>query len=342
MVVLHIAKVMEFKIYSKIVLLVVILTGYLIAGCEKPIKLLASSYHQFTESAVIDADISENGKFSLILEANNQVSLWDNDTFSLVKTWQSSEFSKQQYNAVLSSNNQWVAVSGKYSITLLSVNDSHSKINWNIRGFSEDAQISKVVLNSIGNKVIIGLTEGSIIVGDIANELRSQFNLHDGPVTQLKFSDNEQSLVSASLDGQAIKWHLSTGDIIWSDTLPFRITSLAFDDLSQRLFISDALSNQRFFSLAKQKQLSSLNYFERNRYFREAIFLDGTNKLLTSSSKYQISLWDVISGNEISQGNIRATNFGSTVFDFAVNNNNDVLTLSSDAVLEIWSASLFK
>lgn len=330
------------KTNPKRILLIIILLCCAIIGCEKPNKLTAYHHHQITELAVIDADISDDGKYSLILELTNQVLLWDNTNFSLVKQWQSDEFSQQQYNVNFSKNKQWIAVSGKYSITLFSVKGTHNKLTWKVNGFSKDAQISDVIVNSIGNKVVIGLTEGSVIVVDIANGLRSQFNLHDGPVTQLKFSDNEQKLISASLDGKVIKWDINTGKVIWSDKQPFRVTSLAFDDLSQLLFISDALNNQRFFSLDKTKVLASLNYFERNRYFREAIFLNGAKKLLTSSSKYQISLWDVESGDEIGQGEIRATNFGSTVFDFAITNKNDVLTISSDGILERWSTELFR
>ncbi|MDG1751328.1 MAG: WD40 repeat domain-containing protein [Thalassotalea sp.] len=323
-------------------LLLVVIISYLIIGCEKPVTLISSNHHQFTENAVIDADISDDGKYSLILEVNNSVSLWDNTTYSLINEWEGSEFTQQQYKVVLSKDNQWIAVSGKHFVTLFSVNGTHKKLSWKVNGFSKDAQISQVMLNSIGNKVIIGLTEGSVIVADITSETRSQFNLHEGPVTQLKFSDNEQRLISASLDGQVNKWDISTGKVIWNDKLPFRITSLAFDDLSQKLFISDALNNQRFLSLDRGVDISKLNYFERNRYFREAIFLDGTNKLLTSSSKYQISLWNVETGDEHSQGEIRAHNFGSTVLDFAVNENNDILTLSSDGVLELWSKTLFR
>lgn len=334
-------EVIKLRNYPKAILLIVILCSHLIVGCEKPTKLIAASYHQFIELAIIDADISENGKYSLLLDVNNSVKLFNNGNFSLIKQWNNEAFTQQQYIVALSKNNQWVVAAGKHSITFLPVKDSQNKITWQVNGFSKDAQISKILLNSMGNKVIIGLTEGSVIVVDITNKLRSQFLLHEGPVTQLKFSDNEQNLISASLDGQVNKWQLSTGKVMWSDTLPFRITSLAFDDLSQNLFISDALNNQRFISIDKNKEISSLSYFERNRYFREAIFLSGTKKLLTSSSKYQISLWDVISGNEIGQGEIRAVNFGSTVLDFALNENNDVLTLSSDAVIEVWPSESF-
>jgi WD40 repeat protein len=330
------------KFYPKVLLTVVIIFTQLITGCEKPTTLLSSSHHQFLQSAVIDADISEDGKYSLILDVNNIISLWDNDNFSLIKQWESTEFSEQQYHVLFSRNNQWLAVAGKNHITLLSVKGSHKKISWKVNGFFPDAQISQVMLTSTAKKVIIGLTEGSVIVADIANETRSQFNLHEGPVTQLAFSDNEKNLVSASLDGQVIKWNISTGKVNWDVKQPFRITSLAFDDLSQHLFISDALKNQRFFTLDKKIALSSLNYFERNRYFREAIFLNRSKKLLTSSSKYQISLWDVETGDEISQGEIRSYNFGSTVLDFAVNANNDILTLSSDGSLEFWPSTLFR
>jgi WD40 repeat protein len=332
----------KLKIFSKKLLLVVIIFNCLIIGCEKPVKLIASDHHQFTQNAVIDADISDDGKYSLLLEVSNRVSLWDNTTYSLINVWEASEFVQQQYKAVLSIDNQWISVSGKNFITLLSVKGTYGKLSWKVNGFSGDAQISHVILNSNGNKVVIGLTEGSVIIADINNEIRSQFNLHEGPVTQLKFSDNEQQLVSASLDGQVNKWNILTGETTWQVKQPFRITSLAFDDLSQRLFISDALNNQRFFSLNKKIALSSLNYFERNRYFREAMFLDGSSKLLTSSSKYQISLWDVVSGNELSQGEIRSRNFGSTVLDFSLNENNDILTLSSDGILELWPKELFR
>ncbi|MDT0604909.1 WD40 repeat domain-containing protein [Thalassotalea castellviae] len=332
----------KMKIYQTLLFVLTLLLSVLLLGCEKPNLLLANEHHQLTQAALIDGDLSNDGQYSVILDIKNNLSLWQNSNYTLIKQWPSSLFPQQQYYVVLSNNQQWLAVAGKHSVTLLSVNSKHKPLTWEVNGFDRDAEISQILINSIGNKVIIGLTEGSVVVVDITNGLRSQFALHDGPVNHLIFSDNEQKLVSASLDGQAIKWDLASGKVIWSNEQPFRITSLAFDDLSQRLFVSDALNNQTFFSLNKGQEISSLSYFERNRYFREAIFISGAKKLLTSSSKYQISLWDVMSGNEISQGEIKAYNFGSTVLDFAVNEQNDVITLSSDAVLELWPAPLFK
>ncbi|MDO6447472.1 WD40 repeat domain-containing protein [Colwellia sp. 1_MG-2023] len=330
------------KIKPTLFILYILLLSFLFIGCEKPDVLRAHGQHQLTSSALVDADISSDGKYSVILDVKNTVSLWQNSTYSHIKQWPSTMFTHQQYYVMLANNHQWLVVAGKHSVTLISVNGNLKPLTWRVKGFDPDAEISQILINSMGTKVIIGLTEGSIVVVDISNSLKSQFALHDGPVNHLNFSDNEQKLVSASLDGQVIKWDLASGKVIWSNEQPFRITSLAFDDLSQRLFVSDALNNQTFFSINKGQEISSLSYFERNRYFREALFLSSAKKLLTSSSKYQISLWDVMSGKEISQGEIKAYNFGSTVLDFAVNENDDVLTLSSDAVLELWPASLFR
>ena len=167
----------KFKLNQTLFITYILLVSFIFSGCDKPSALIAKKHHQLIQSALIDGHLSKNGKYSVILDVKNNVSLWNNISYQLIKQWPSATFSQQQYYVVLSNNQQWLFVAGKHSVTLLSVNGDPNPLTWQVNGFDSDAQISQILINSIGTKVIIGLTEGSVIVVDITNGLRSQFAL---------------------------------------------------------------------------------------------------------------------------------------------------------------------
>jgi len=314
-----------------------------IAACSevKP-TLIASSSVNLSDTALVSADLGDDGTLSVMLDVNHRLSVWNNTNKTLLREWQASDFVEKPYYVSLANNKQRIAVAGKHHIAILSVDSGVVIASWRVRGFDEHAKVSQILLSHLGDKVFIGLNEGSIVVVDIKREQRSLFNVHDTTVNQLILTNNQQSILSASFDGKAAQWLVSTGEIIWQSQQRHRVTSLAFGEFNDRIFVSDALDSQQIFDVNKSSNIASLKYFQRNRFFRKALFINKDSKLVTSSSKYQLSLWDVNSGVELKTGNIRAYNFGSTVLDFARNSQGTVLSLSSDGVLEQWQSKQFR
>jgi len=298
---------------------------------------------RFSDEPLIAADLSVDGSFSLLLDINQKLSFWDNNSLKIRRSWSSEDFSQVQYHAVLSGNNNVIATAGKKTVSILSSSTGELLARWEISGFETEAQVSQLLLDYTGEKVFIGLTEGSVIIVNLAENKRSLFKLHDGTVNILRMSKPGDTIFSSAFDGVVKQWQIDSGKVIWQRTQDFRITSLAIDEANKKVFISDALKNQRIYSLNISKENSqtpkfvSFNYMQRFRTFRQAIFIDHDTAVITSSSKYQISKWDSKTANKIAEGEIRGYSFGSTVLDFSINRQGNVLSLSSDGVLELWS-----
>jgi WD40 repeat protein len=309
----------------------------LLLACNNELKeIKAKSFHKFVEVGVVDADLSEDGQLSALLDINQNVSIFNNTNKQKVIEYPSSHFKELQYHIILSGDKSIIASAGKKYITLFSVKTGEVIAAWQVKGFSEDIQITKILLNYSGDSVYIGLNEGSIENVDLKYNKRSLHKIHNSSVTKLVLHKNGQSIFSAANDGNVVQWHAYTGEVIFSTELSQRITSFAHDSFNEKVFISDALKSQKIINLSSGESDTSLEYSERFRFFRQAIFLSNGNKLFTASSKFQLSLWNAQTGEEIGFGNVRSYNFGSMILDFAVTKHEDVYSISSDGVLEVW------
>ena len=167
------------------------------------------------------------------------------------------------------------------------------------------------------------------------------FAHHRGPVADIRISVDQQKILSSSTDGSVVYWNAVNGNVINEREQNYRITSLAFHQPSQKVFLSDALKSQFIWDLAQQKVSTQLNYFSGARTFREALFVDNGLKLLTASSKYQITLWDVNTGEELKQLQASAFSTASSIVSMANGHNGQLHTLTSDGVLEIWDINAY-
>lgn len=321
---------------------VVVALGYFILNYLQEVELiLPDSTVALTNIPLLSAVLSPQATYVSMLAVDHSISIIHRNEQRLVKFWEPETCEEPPYLLSTSENMNTVVAAGKYNVCVLSVTSGEVLASWKIEGNSEDAQITAIKLNAIGNRIFIGLNEGSIIMVDINHNKRSFFQMHSSSVKHILLSNNDQVVTSAGFGGNVVQWRPSDGVSIWNIPQRFRITSLAIDEHHNRLFVSDALSSQMTFKLDNQQVISSLRYYQRNRYFRAARFVDEGKKLITSSSKFEFSLWDVSNGNEILTANISALNMGSTTFDFEVDSLGNVYTISSDGILNTFDRKYF-
>ena len=174
----------------------------LLCGCgqNKPV-LVGEMVARFSEEPLIDADLAIDSNFSLLLDINNKLSFWDNNSLTMKRSWSAKCFSQVQYHAALSGNNNVIATAGKEVVSVLSSATGELIARWHIAGFAAEAQISQLLLDYSGTLIFIGLTEGSVIVVDLAKNQKSLFKLHDGTVNILRMSENGDTMFSSAFDG---------------------------------------------------------------------------------------------------------------------------------------------
>ncbi len=316
-----------------------LIASILISACSRDIpQLKALKSFQFLATSLLEADISDDASILALLSVDT-ISVWSIETRELIQRWELETLKGHQYFVSLSKNKQFVASADKNKVTIFDLRTKEIKSTWNINGFSSLSKITSLKLNDDGKKIFIGLNEGTIVQIDLNNNTKSLFKMHSSNVSFLELAENGKYVLSASVDGSVILFNTSTGNKLSSVQANTRITSLVLDYQSSQFFYSDALNKHQVIDLKNSTVISSLNYFERFKYFRKGIFINEGKKLFNSTPKNQLAIWDIKTGKQVQKGNIKSLSFGSTVLDVALKENNDVLTISSDGIIETWHIS---
>ena len=309
----------------------------LLNACSEPLPKLTSVFtKQYLNEPLLDAQLSKDATLSVMLSVSQNVLIFDNQSQKLIHQWPKNHFDFQVNMLALSANNKVLGTAGANSVSIWDVTSGELVAKWPVKGFDEDSQISAFYIGQSGEIVLVGMTDGSVLTFDLKNAKQSMFAIHDGAVKKLILTSDSNNIVSGGVDGVVAFWRAVDGKILQSKELPFRITCLAIDDTAQRLFVSDALGEQYIWDLVKQQKVTDLDYFERFRWFRQALFVQG-NQVLTSSPKRELTLWDINTGKALKLAEIRGFSMGSTTYSMALDASKErLVTLSSDAILQVW------
>ncbi|WP_223295931.1 WD40 repeat domain-containing protein [Shewanella sediminis] len=317
-------------------LLCICITLSLTACSEPPAGQTSLSTDRLTSDRVIAAQLSDDATISALLTRKHHLSVWDNDSKSLIHEWNESDFIEELYHISLSGDKRLLGTAGKHRVSIFDIKTGKLTVTWQVEGFDPEAVITSLHLSHTGNEVLIGLNEGSVISVDLISNQMSMFLVHDGPVTRIEYAAHNQQVMSASHDGHVLFWAATTGKVIHEYSNQFRITSVSYDEANRKIFVADALDNQFIADSLTTQALSQLDYLERYRYFRQALFVERGQMLITSSSKQELASWDVKTGKELAKWNITAFSAGTTVVSMAVDSSGTLWSLSSDGALETW------
>ena len=308
-----------------------------VTACNDPSTGQTSlSTDRLTGERVIAAQLSDDATTSALLTRSHHLSVWNNESKRLINEWNEPDFTEELYHISLSGNKRLLGTAGKRRVSIFDIQTGKLTVTWQVEGFDPEATITSLHLSRTGNEILIGLNEGSVFTVDLVNDQMSMFLVHDGPVTRVEYAAHNQQVMSASHDGHVLFWAAATGKVLHEYSNQFRITSVSYDEPNRKIFIADALDNQFIADSTTTLPLSRLDYLERYRYFRQALFVERGKMLITSSSKQELASWDVQTGKELAKWNITAFSAGTTVLSMAVDSSGTLWSLSSDGALETW------
>jgi len=304
-----------------------------LAGCSDPTPLQQlNAPVQLSTDFLLDAKLTENGKQTVLL-TEHDIQVIDNFEHKLLQQWPLPSGIQARHLALSSYPLRIVAATEK-QVFLFDFETRQQLLSQNIKGFSEHAKIDVVQLNPQGNKILLGLNEGSIVELNLLTNRQSRFKLHDSNVRHLFYTGNENMVLSAGNDGQILYWQISSGAIKNSRKLDSRISSLTLSGDQSKFFVSDVLTSQMVIKLDDFSETQSLDYLQRFRQFRQAHFIKN-DTLITTDSKAGIGKWRLSTETKIASAFIMAMHFGSTTFDLT-SNGGKLVTISSDGFLQHW------
>lgn len=310
-------------------------------GCIKSLPTVAaSSSKQLTQELVLQARFSKNSSQAFVLTQGPVFSRWDTATGKLIQSIGSDELSRSTRTFVISNNEKSFVTSDGKSLTLWDLESSFILGTIDFRQQLGDASINSIAI--IGDSILVaGNSDGTIIFADVANNLYRQRHTHSNEVVMLLVGHENKFLYSAGNDGKVIVTDLKNFTTHSEYTTPFRITGLSQNSDNSLIFIADALDQQVVWQPWQNRVISELDYWQQYRFFRLGLFADDDALLMTTSPKTEISLWNISSGKEIASWTATAHSMGTSIMDIQELSDGQVITITSDAVIQIWDISPF-
>lgn len=319
--------------------LLICLLVLVISGCGEDVPLSKGVISQLETNQLLSAQFSTHGNMLLVLDYDGQVAVFDANNFNLVfKPPEDEEFLGTRF-AFLSEDGTKLILANDNEIAIWSLSEKKLIGQTKFSGVQQIATITAIALSHSNDRLVVGMSDGTINMATITTRLNNRFRPHTRPVTHLYFQD-ETLYWSASEDGILAQREFANPKPITEQEFAHRITTLSFDQVSEYLFVSDALKTQLIKSVKQPALSKQLQYMARFMTFRKAYFASYDNLLFTTSSKNHLSLWDIRTGEEIGTWRTQVNKPSATILSMHRNAKGELLTINSDAMVEAWDLNL--
>lgn len=291
--------------------------------------------------SIATAALSANGAFAAVATVDGAVSVWDIEQRQEIQSWPKEEFgggiqflrfTASGQKLLLAGVDHSVEKSDKHKgdmnyFMMLDIADSSAKHVWTLQG----ARLTAVSPAEDGSKILVGFSNGLMVLFDKMTSTRVDFSLHTDKITDLILSGDGKFALSSSVDTTAIYWEVATGEILQTLAHKNRAAKVAVDGSFSVGFTSDTLDNQRLWDLGSGTLTIPLKHKQRWMYISAARFSGGGKRLLIGSPSGTIGIWNPINGENITKWHIDVP-----VIDVAENNRGDLVSVGSTGLVEIW------
>ncbi len=232
---------------------------------------------------------------------------------------------------------------GKYLLSADPANaalwDMQDGKNLGFWAMQKGVTIRDVAVSDYGRHLLIGQSDGNIQHITLKSGRRLEFQGHTENVNTVALSPNGRYALTGSSDLHSYFWDTDSAQIMRSISHPNRVTRVALDAQGRYLFSADSLQQAQVIELKTGKVKSRLQ-LDRGRVFSSARFSSDGKWLMTGSPSQRVSIWNVQTGQLVKDWAVSPSPYakppGAVVYDVALLNNGQVLTLSSSGLAEYW------
>jgi WD40 repeat protein len=333
----HFIKLMTVQRVSLVRLpLVAILLISCLAACQQDSTPLSQARHSAV--ATYDADISDDGKYSLIASVNHDAGLWDLENDVLLYTWR---HSKETDIGIIAVD---ISPDGTRAVTAtekdMAVWDIQTGKNIGFYSLPE-SDLRDIAISDRGDSLIMGLGDGRIIHLSLTTGRRLEFLAHGEAINSVDISPNGRYVLSGANDYRALLWDSKSGQIIkqWKHNSRVILVSLSRD--GSKAFSAGNKANAMVWDIKTGAKISQLDLAKRQYVLSSARFSSDNEQLLTGAPSRQLILWNVKDGMSLKQirVGIRKINrpTGAIIYAVGFNAQGELLTESSAGLGERWS-----
>lgn len=284
------------------------------------------------------ADISNDGKWSVISSIHHGISVWDIEKNALTYQWaQQQESSDNLVLAINISNNSSHAITAsRENFALWNIKTGKSEGYWKVR----ESNIRDIAVSNNGDYVLIGKGNGTVVHVSIDTGRRLEFLGHKEKINSVDMMPNGRVAISGGNDFIAYVWDTVSGQVIYQFNHTSRVSKVAVDPQGRFAFSADSMKSAHIWDLKTGKLISTLKGTKRHEVFSAIRFSPDGKTMVSGAASSKVSVWDIATGERTASWHVtpkeanRPT--GAVVYSLAFSDNSTLLTESSSGYAELW------
>ncbi|MEE4244889.1 MAG: hypothetical protein V2I33_05735 [Kangiellaceae bacterium] len=268
----------------------------LLTGCEQAVEADASWQHAAV--GVLDATVSDDGKFAVVSSVNHGVGYWDLTRNELLYQWRHND---NPDDMILATD---ISPDGTRAITA----NQRTFIIWdtsngrNYGYWQAPADITAVAISELGRFVLLGLKNGKVIHIAMETGRRLEFTGHrDESIASVDISANGTWAFSGGNDHRAILWNTRSGEPRYIFEHDTRVTQVRLEAKGRLAFSSGTRGNAIIWDLERGAERTRLRLKSREYVISAAAFSSDATIIATGAPGRDISLWSTRSGVRVLQ-----------------------------------------
>jgi len=313
------------KLFSLIFLTLLVGCGPSETYTSAPIAMLEQS-----ESLVEISDISNDGKYTLVANANS-VCLWNNLTKKLQLNCITGKAKDYIEIVKIAKNNQYFIISNRVSVRLYALTTGKLIGEWSL----QDHIINDIALSKNSDVILLGFRSGKASVINPFTKAMATYQKHKLDINSVSISDDGLFAFTGSSDKTASYWNTATGENSHSFKHLSRVNHVVMSGDKSIGFSIDAIKDRMIWDLKTGNLIAELDSHLRFIEFNDSQFSKDKSLLLSASPKQTLQLWRMSDGKLIAQWAAKHLKKRSSVLSIAFKEKS-VLSSTSDGILEEW------
>ena len=315
--------------------LAVFLSFWLVSCTEVPKDLLRQQ--AISAEGTVAGAISPTSQLLAVSSLTSGIVIWDTNT-SKAKFRLSHGDPTQNLvtHLIFSADGKYLLSADPANAALWDMQDGKNLGFW---AMQSGVTIRDIAVSDFGRHLLIGQSDSKIQHITLKSGRRLEFQGHSENINAVAISPNGRYALTGSSDLHSYFWDTDSAQILQSISHPNRVTRVALDPQGRFLFSADSLQQAQIIELKTGRLLSRLQ-LDRGRVFSTARFSSDGKWLLTGSPSQRVSIWNVQTGQRVKDWSVSPSPYakppGAVVYDVALLNNGQVLTLSSSGLAEYW------
>ena len=305
-------------------------------GCSPQKTPLTS--HQHAAKGSYAADMSADGRYSIVSATGTEMLVWDNHNNKLAYRWrQNGGANNPVFIVRAAAQGNAVITAARTDFAVWRLSDGQNLGYYQI---DTNDSIRDAAISAEGRYALIGQGSGKVVHIDLQTGRRLEFLAHSERINSVDLSANGKYALTGGNDYSAYLWDTQSAQVINRFTHGSRVTMVRFAPNGEFAFTADSGRQANIWRIPQGDLFQSLRFFARQNVFSSVRFANNNQWLLTGSPARQLSVWSVSSGEELARYQVSpkadSRPASAVVYAAALDKSGNIQSESSSGLAELW------